>query len=48
MNWKIMIASHWKIMLVIIQFSLLAITLATGNALAGEAVDTPCGPSINT
>jgi hypothetical protein len=43
LNWRLLLASNWKTIILLIQFSLLAITLATGHVLA-EPIDNPGGP----
>lgn len=43
MNWKIMIASHWKLALLLIQLGLLALMVTSGKVFA-EPVDGPYGP----
>jgi len=43
MNWKMVIASNWKVVFLLIQLGLLAITLVSGNVLA-DPIDNPFGP----
>jgi hypothetical protein len=42
LNWKVIVASHWKFALLIIQLSLLAIHMISGVASA-EPIDCPGG-----
>jgi len=45
MNLKMVILSNWKVIFLLLQLSLIAITIVTGSALAGgEPVDNPGGP----
>jgi len=43
LNWKIMMVSHWKVVLLLLQIGVLTIALATGTALA-DPIDNPFGP----
>jgi len=38
------IASNWKLVILLIQLGLLAMAIATGNAIAGDPVDNPFVP----
>jgi hypothetical protein len=42
LNWKVIIASHWKVALLFIQLSLLALHMISGVASA-EPIDCPGG-----
>ena len=43
MNWKLTLVSNWKTIILLIQLGVLAITIATGRALA-DPIDNPWGP----
>lgn len=44
MNWKMMILSHWKIVLLLLQLGLFAITIA-GVRVLGDPIDNPGTPA---
>jgi len=45
LNLKMVVLSNWKVCFLLLQLGLLAITIATGKALAqGDPIDDPWGP----
>jgi len=43
MNWKMIVASHWKVALLLLQLGLFILMTTTVNPL-GDIVDNPAGP----
>jgi hypothetical protein len=43
MNWKMIVASHWKVALLLLQLGLFILMTTTVNSV-GDIVDNPGGP----
>jgi hypothetical protein len=43
MNWKAFVIRHWKVVLLLTQIGIIALSLGIMKAHA-EPIDTPCGP----
>lgn len=44
LNWKMFIASHWKVAFLLLQLGLFVVMVTTVNPVGGDPVDSPVVP----